>query len=375
MANIASGVVFCVFSFIYLYFYQADLLTMEQHVLSGGLTQYNRLVGAILLTVLLYILQFTIDVLTKRSIKYPALTFFPSAMLLAMLTDVSPHIDQGYSIGKWGWLAPLLLVAFALVAYASACMLGNNDGPERKSQAQILWENLLVMAGTMVFVCATANTNRTFHDRIKIDNLIAQGRYEEALEVRGNETDADSSSTMLRAYALSKRGQLAERLFEYDVCGGSDALLPNGTTTKCMIYSDTLIFRHVAEPMKQRCKAITFLKWMKKHGYAKKPLEDYLLCGYLMDKDLDGFARELAKDKNLNHKSLPKAYREALTIYNHIRSNPLISYKNEVMDADYTDLQTIQKTTPSPENRKYLVRKSYGNTYWYYFLYGNDSKK
>lgn len=375
MANIASGVVFCVFSFIYLFFYQADLLTMEQHILSGGLTQYNRLVGAILLTVLLYICQLALDALTRRSIKYPALTFFPSAVLLAMLTDISPDIDQGYTMGKWCWLAPLLIMAFALVAYASACMLGNNDGPERKSQARILWENLLIMAGMMIFVCATVNTDRTFHDRMKIDNLIAQGRYEEALEVRGNETDADSSSTMLRAYALSKTGQLAERLFEYDLCGGSDALLPNGTTTKCMIYSDTLIFRHVAEPMKQRCKAMTFLKWMKRHGYAKKPLEDYLLCGYLMDKDLDGFARELAKDKNLSHKNLPKAYREALIIYNHIRSNPIISYKNEVMNADYTDLQTIQKTTPSPENRKYLVRKSYGNTYWYYYLYGNEQEK
>lgn len=373
MANIVSAVVFCIFSFVYLYFYQDDLLTMEQHVLSNGLTQYNRIIGAILLTGLLCILQIIIDALTKKCIKYPAMNYFPSALLLAILTDISPNIDQGYSFGKWEWLAPIIIILYIMAAYVSASMLGNNDGPERKSQAQIIWENLMIMAIFMTFICATANTNRAFHDRIRIENLIAQDKFNEALKVKGNENDADSSTTMLRAYALSKTGQLAEKLFEYDICGGSDALLPNGKTTKCLLYSDTLIFRHVAEPMKQKCRAMTFLRWMKKHGYAKKKLEDYLLCGYLMDRDLDSFAKELAKDK-LNHKKLPQAYREALLLYNHVRSTPIISYKNEVMEADYIDLQTILKTTPDEKSKKYLARKSYGNTYWYYYLYGDGSK-
>ena len=49
--------VFVVFTFVYLYFYQADVLAAGQHVLSGGQTHYRRLVGAVLITLVLLILQ------------------------------------------------------------------------------------------------------------------------------------------------------------------------------------------------------------------------------------------------------------------------------------------------------------------------------
>ena len=48
--QIACIVAFCVFSFVYLYFYQQDVLAAAQHVLSGGKTHYDRTVGAVLIT-------------------------------------------------------------------------------------------------------------------------------------------------------------------------------------------------------------------------------------------------------------------------------------------------------------------------------------
>ena len=127
IAEIACAIVFCVFTFAYLFFYQADLLTMEQHVLSDGLTKYNRTVGAVIITAILLLLQQGVDAATKRTIKMPALTYLPSALLLAMLTDISPSIDQGYSIGKWAWLAPLLLTAWGGAAYVSARLVSEES--------------------------------------------------------------------------------------------------------------------------------------------------------------------------------------------------------------------------------------------------------
>lgn len=368
MANIVCGIVFCVFTFVYLFFYQSDLLTMEQHILSNGITRYNRLIGAIILTVLALLLQYGYDAVTKRSIK-PALTYFPSALLLAILTDVSPNIDQGYSFGKWIWLAPLMLIIYGGITYLSTCNTVNTDVRNKKSIFRSIWENLIILFFIIIFVGSTANTNRIFHKRIKIENMIAQGDIDGALNVKSGVKDTDSTTTMLRAYALSKKGLLGEKLFEYPVCGKSDALLPDGIYTKCMIISEGDIYNHVARILKQRLKPMDYLLWMQKHGYAKKPLRDYLLCAYLMDRNIDGFAKEIAKDKNI--KELAKHYKEALVLYNHVRSNPIITYHNDIMEADYTDMQTILREAKSSEERKASIQKTYGNTYWYYYFYGN----
>lgn len=367
ISTIASGIVFCVFSFIYLFYYQSDLLTMTQHVLSHGVTQYNRLIGAIILTALFFLIQFTVDSITKRSIKLPALTYAPSALLLAMLTDINADIDKGYSLGKWAWLAPLCVALFLFAAYLSATRPLNTSPSPGKTQLSILGNNLLTMLALMAFVCITANTDKTFHTRLRIENLISEKKYDEALSV--NNSIADSSSTMLRAYALSKKGQLGDRLFEYRLCGGSDALLPNNECVKCLISSPRGIYNNVGVALRQQLRPIDYLIWIKKHGYGKSQLKDYLLCSYLMDKQLERFAQQLQEDEITDYKKLPKHYREALILYNHTRSNPLITYHDEVLEADYSDFQSIIKGHSNKKERKSLIRSAYGNTYWYYYYY------
>ncbi len=371
MANIVCGIVFCIFTFVYLFFYQADLLTMEQHILSNGITRYNRLIGAIILTLLAILLQYAYDAVTKRSIKQPALTYFPSALLLAILTDVSPDVDKGYSLGKWIWLAPITILIYGGIVYLSVYKTGDTDLRDKKSIYRTIWENLIILFAIILFVGSTANTSRIFHKRIKIENMIDKGNIDGALNIKSGLRDTDSTTTMLRAYALSRKGLLGEKLFEYPVCGKSKALFPDGTTTKCMIISDGDIYNHVARILKQRLKPMDYLLWMRKHGYAKKPLKDYLLCAYLMDRNIDGFAKEIAKDKDMAHKKLAKHYKEALVLYNHVRSNPIITYHNDIMEADYTDMQTLVREAKSPEERKASIQKTYGNTYWYYYFYGN----
>ncbi len=369
VANIVCGVVFCLFSFIFLFFYQDDLLTMEQHVLSKGLTHYNRTAGAVIITLLMMLLQQGIDAATKRCTKHPALTYFIPFTALAVITDVSPTVDSGYSLGAWAWAIPLLVAGYALATYVSASLLANNNGPGHKSQYRILWENLTMMAVFAAFTCATSNTDRLFHVRMKTDRLASEGKFAEALEAGKGCAQTDSSTTMLRAYALSRTGNMGERLFEYPLCGGSDALLPNGTSVKAMICREGQIYRNVARPANRRMRAKEYLLRMRAMGYAKKPLRDYLLCAYLMDKDIDAFAREIAADPRFAAGTLPKHYREALVLYNHIRSNPVTNYTNTVADADYADLQAILKSTPDKAERKVKARETFGNTYWFYWLY------
>ena len=51
------AIVFLIFSSSYLYFYQADLLAAKQHVLSGGITHYDKQIGTIVIVLVLFVLQ------------------------------------------------------------------------------------------------------------------------------------------------------------------------------------------------------------------------------------------------------------------------------------------------------------------------------
>ena len=75
--RLMCAIVFLVFSFCYLYFFQADILAVAQHVYSGGQTHYNRLVGAVLITLLLQLLQLLVYAFLRLRKRSHALTYLP----------------------------------------------------------------------------------------------------------------------------------------------------------------------------------------------------------------------------------------------------------------------------------------------------------
>ena len=97
-------------------------------------------------------------------------------------------------------------------------------------------------------------------------------------------------------------------------------------------------------------------------------MADYLLCGYLIDRQIDDFVKELGKYYHIDD-SLPKHYREALTLYTHMRSRPLVVYHHAVMDEDYDNLMQLEKQYPDKSERRVKVEEQYRGTYWYYYKY------
>ena len=58
--RLMCAIVFVVFSFYWLYFFQADMMMMTQHVLSHGMTRYHPLLGTVLITLVLWAIQFIV---------------------------------------------------------------------------------------------------------------------------------------------------------------------------------------------------------------------------------------------------------------------------------------------------------------------------
>lgn len=343
-----SAVVFCIFTFFYLYSYQADVIYAVQHVLSDGDTTYNTLVGAVLITLTLQVLQVVIISFMRVSHSAVALTWFPSFLILTVITDADPKLETLFSFGNWTWVAPLLLVAWFLLTWA---ITKTENFDTRASSTPFLsrqmWVNCLAMLLMMLFTCSFSNSDDVFHYRVQTERYIRDGDYESALRCGKNSAANDSSLTMLRAYALSCEGRLADSLFVYPVCGGSRMLLPDGITTRSLTIPPQDIRRHYRQP---------------------KSSVDYWLMSLLLDKRIDDFARSVGRYYKIDI-NLPRHYREALVLYAHIRSNPVYVYHETVMDADYKDMTDLAHSVPDPLERESKVRDAYGNTYWCYYFY------
>lgn len=365
----ACAIVFLLFVFVYLYFFQADLLSMVQHVLSGGATHYDRTIGTVIITAVLYLVHIGARRLGGLDRVCHALSYFPSLLLLAALTDVEVDFSVSPLRGLWLWLAPLLLAVYVFLSLAVKYNWIETLLPSYSAPISVLWKNLLLMACMFIAVCLCGNNDSVLHYRLRVERLLGSGAYSKALMVGEKSDETDASLTMLRAYALSRSGQLGERLFEFPLTGGSYALLPDGKGVRCLLYPEDRIVRALSIRKKGNMTPMEYLLYIERNGLGRKPVTDYILCGYLLDRNIDAFVNAIRRKYSLTSPSLPKHYKEALTLYTHLRSNPVLVYHNEVMDADYADFQNLEHKYTDARERESYVRDMYGDTYWFYYFY------
>lgn len=108
--QIACAIIFITFTYVYLAFYQADVLAVAQHVFSGGLTNYSYTLAPLLITLVLYLLQVGVYAVTRVKRRFHGLTYFPSFLVLTMITDIPVDIDLHHSLGAWWIILPLCLI-------------------------------------------------------------------------------------------------------------------------------------------------------------------------------------------------------------------------------------------------------------------------
>ena len=341
---VMCAIVFYAITFCYVFFYQAESLAYLQHTLSQGQTHYDRFIGAIIITLLTMLIQFAAYRITHLRKRGHALTYFPSILALTILTSVR---ECGHVSKYWIWIAPVLLILWGILAWVSKQFETYEPGKDNPGLfSRTMWVNLLTMVVMFVFMMVFSNSNEIIHHRLRIENYLVKGQYEKALEVGKRSSENDNSLTMLRIYALSRVGKLGEALFRYPVSKGNDALLlPDGEFTKTLMMNPKII------------KAYSL----------KKGKSDYLLIGQLLNRDLDSFAKTISLCYDVDSTAIPRHYREALVLYTHIRQHRVLTFHDDVLDADYEDMKKLIKKYPDRIQRESAVRDTYGNTYWYYY--------
>lgn len=367
--RVMCAIFFLAFTFLYLYDYQADILAVTQHVLAHGATHYDRTVGAILLTVVLWALQLVVYAFSGLCRRSHALTYLPSMLLLGILTDVSSQIDHEPYLGNWLWGYPVIMVVYAGGVWVCR-QLESIEQPIGGTGvfSRLSWQNMLTMTVMGLVVCMLGNTDPLFHYRMRMESYLAKGDYASAIKVGANEAKTDSSLTMLRVWSLSGSQLLGDRLFTYPLVGGSDAMLPNGGSVKLMMADERHLYAHLGVVFKEKLRPMAYLEMLHRCHRATMPAHDWLLCAYLLDRNVSQFAHALPKFYAIND-SLPKHYKEALILYNHMTSHPVVTFRNSVVDADFDDFQDLQKKYTDKRERYTALREKYGNTYWFYYHY------
>ena len=369
--RMVCAILFCGFTFVYLYFYQADMLAVAQHILSGGATTYDGLIGAVIITAVLQLVQVGIFSVMPLSGNFHALTYFPSALLLALLASMEPAEGGIVGLGFAWWLAILLLLL-----WGGACIMllrlpeaSAWSGSPTFLLSASAWRNLLCMALLFLFIGLAGNNDAVMHYRMKAEVCLTEDDPKGATAVGRRSHEADAGLTMLRFFALAREGRLADELFKYPVCGTSGDMIPLPGGAECLLYPADSIYKFLGAKPARPMAARLYLHALLRTGLASDAVKDYLLCGYLVDRDIDAFAKALPSFYEISDK-LPLHYREALTLYTHLRANPVVVYHNDVMDTDYEDLQRLERMHNQREARKNALHSQYAGTYWWYYEYG-----
>ena len=367
--RVMCAIVFVVFSFCWLYFFQADMMMMTQHVLSHGMTRYHPLLGTVLITLVLWAIQFIVYALVPLTMRSHALTYLPSMLLLGMLSAVVPvgadSIEMGFS-----WYVPILiLLVWWLLTRVGRLAQEVEYDKVISLFSQPMWINALIMSLLIILVAWMGNSNAVMHYRMKMEHALLDGDFNKALKVGKKSLESDVDLTMLRMYALARKGKMGEHLFEYPVTANSSQMLPTDSLSVLMMYPADSLYQFLGARPAKRMEPMRYLQLLEHRDSVLNPaVADYQLCGYLIDRQLDKFASAIGRYYTIND-SLPRHYREALTLYTHLKTRPVVVYHQTVMDVDYNNLQELEKKYPLASERKGKVEEQYRGTYWYYYKY------
>jgi hypothetical protein len=369
--RILCGSLFVAFSFCYLYKLQCDILTTAQYVLSHGKTVYSPFWGATIITLAFLLLQTLVQRFFHFRSSYYALSFFPSMLLLLMLTHFNQGIFQGFVFSMHAFWMMFLSLPVALILCWGIRTSQRGGGLNLYS---MLCTNLTAMLVFLSFFMSQANTDELFHYNSHVERLLIEGKWDEALQVGRHSSVTGRELTAMRAFAMNRTQRMGDELFCYPQCYGSKALLPQWGDTAVMFFDIKPIYVSLgALPSGHRFRVNGFVEQVLKLDtlQTNRRAADYALCASLLDRHLDKFAEILPRYYTIND-SLPRHYKEALVLYNQIAEKPLVAYEDETLQEQLTGMHIMEDTLHTAHRRYNLTRESYGDTYWWYYYYQKE---
>lgn len=365
---------FAVFSFLFVAVYQSPLLEAFYNEVATGKLNYNPyLVGGVV-SLTLTLLALWLNRFAKFSREWTAMAYLPSALLLAFLTD----IDRWLYVGGRSYVGWIVIFTMGILVYIALSYFVHKIQFEKIKDAavttnRVVWFNLMQFVLLICLVGTLSNAEENFKRETRVMSYYNQGNIDKALAVGEKADDASRELTVMRSYILAANGLLGERLFEYPQHYATDGLLPLAQRTSPLLPDS--VYSLLGEAPMAGEQPAEYLSRIAHTDSATVTAKDYYLSSLLLEKRLLKFKDEIFgfyKEETVD--SFPKHYREALLLYADL-SDLAKPVGFEINDPDLCSRFESFHAEEAKHNdlfvRGNFVRRHFGDTYWWYYLYSN----
>ncbi len=373
MVSIVCGLLFTLFTATYILGMQGLMLATANRSIREDAGFHPYFATAIILVALI-IPPLIIRRPLSLPIRWKALLWIPSCIALGWFTNIHFPFEPSDEEPTSMWV---FIIAFAFWCLLVFVVRRMRDSSETKgSFALFMIPNSIILIVGFWFALATGNTNAILHQEIRQTYLLMAGEDEELLQLGEKEKRTSHTQQALRAVALSRTGQMGERLFYYPMTYGSEGLIPAPADTLRPLNLQKFVFRHIGgRPLKPLHApggfqtATGFLGALAMKDNASQAAKDYYLCALLLDRRVDDFTETLKTFTDSVDNTLPRHYREALVLHNRMHSCPVIKYHDEATEENFSDFLRDMDLHKGKDDEEIYMSDYYSHTYWFYFYY------
>lgn len=365
--TVVCGLLFCLFSYVYLSVFQKDVLEAFHYTLAHGKTHYVPQNAAVIITLVLLLLQWGTGHFIRLKGGVRTLAYFPSCLLLGVLAAISSDVYHAENPTSWGWwiLAALLLYGGVIwgIQRMTAALTEYKVSPLQEANG-----NLLILFLLCLMSVGLGSQDTLFHHELAVERCIRDRQYSEALRIGEKSLKTSRTLNVLRAYAMSLDNSLGNRLFHYPQPYGVKGLLFDTGSEQTQRYTADSLYHYLGDSPEPSETMMGFLRNSCRQERGTHAMLDYYMSALLLEKNLEEFTTAL-NEYYAPEDTLPVHYREALLLYQAEHS----AYKTQRTDSimvqrleEYIRQRSAYTDAVEAENQ---LRRTYGNTYWWYYHY------
>ena len=218
------GILFAAFAFCWLYFFQRELLQAENSVLfsaDNGLRIWmfnHHLLVSLFLTVVALLLAIPGRLMLRFKKGLYACNYMLSAIFLGVITGYDGESVFGQDLTVW-----IVSGAFLFVLFLICKIVASVPKSEYNDRPRTLAGTLLILSLLFCFVGYLGNTQENLHRRLRMEQMFADGKYEQLLNYGRYEEESDPGIDLLRAksmlalQATPKSSAIGNLLFRYSI--------------------------------------------------------------------------------------------------------------------------------------------------------------
>ena len=369
MVRIVCAVVFVIFAFTFLSIFQAPLLEVAYDITATGKLQYDGNITAAIITFVLLLITLWLNKFAKFSREWEAMAYLPACVLLAFITSIDRTIYTGAEFSwSWVWIALIVLFVYVFTSWVLKRVLFMRIKDITRAANRIMWRNLLLLSILFSFTGFLSNVDENFKHEAMVYHFVKRGDYDKAQRVALRSFAASQELTAGRAYLLAHEGVLGEKLFTYPQYFGVAGLLPREELTSPL--SAAMVYDFLKVKPRKGEETIKFLERALSVDTASVAVKDYYLSALLLDKRLEEFADSLPRFYNVaDTAKVPAHYKEAMLLCSKLFPEKVPTFADAALEQKYAEMLKIEQEHQDILIRSNYVRKSFGNTYWWYYLY------